>query len=1265
MHEKELIKTLSFSPKDKTANIYHKAYTSGYVIEVDFENALINYGKEIKSDSKTTQNFSQTENFVVLECVDRLLTKGYKPKDISLEKVFPSGHGHSGRLDIFVKNGKKPFLMIECKTFGKEFEKEFANIQKNGGQLFTYFQNDTNTDYLMLYSSSLLNGKIEYRSEIIKIEDSYRTAGNVEDVYNRWNKITYNNGIFDKENEPYQFQNKQLVLTDLKTLAENDSGFIFNSFASILRKHSVSDKPNAFNKIFNLFLAKLFDEGNCDTDKKRDTKALDFQWKEGVDDDVEFQVRLINLHKQGISRFLEKEIEGLTDEELQAQQNPAKFKKKWLKFNKIFDIKDVNDDMSFDDNARVLKEVVQLLEKYRIRYPNRQQHLSDFFERLLTTGLKQEAGQYFTPVPITRFIVRSLPLKEMIIKTVNQPNPDPKLPVAIDYAAGSGHFLTEILEIYQDIINTLDTADFFNDAQKGVNAWKANPYGWASKYIYGIEKDYRLVKVAKVGCYFYGDGLAQVIHGDGLDSFENSKVYKGLLKQNAKHPQFDIVVSNPPYSVDAFRGDLRNKDAKEDFTLYQYLTDKSSEIECLFVERTAQLLKEGGVAGVILPGSLLSNAGIYTKTREIILKKFEIIAVAALGSNTFMATGTNTVILFLRRRKDSAVRNVEEGVAAFLDSLKDMTICGVENAASEYARAVWNVSVADYGTLLKKEPNDAVKKTALYKEYYKTYPREDNYFNDDTPLAVLEKMKEKYQDAVKKYWESITALEAEKMLYFILTYPQKTVLIKTGEKNAEKRFLGYEFSNRRGFEGIHPVERRKTISECTKLFDDDRVDNPEKASAYIYKAFSGDYEYSVHESLKENVFRVRLVDMLTFDRKSFDKTISIAIKQNVEFRNKWKSIILEKAAKIVRGVTYSKDDQTSNKTDKIILTADNITLNGNLEIKKQVYLRSDFEISEEKKLKANDIFICFSSGSKKHLGKVAFIQNDTDYYAGGFMAIIRVFDDNNPKFVYLLLNSLLRQTVRDIGSGSNINNLSLVIDEIKIPLPPKPVQEKIVAEIEALEKQEHNMADRIASLKKEIYSLFLFDVDMNTEKLGNMAVLLKRGKSAKYGKSNIQIIKSGQARGYRKFDFSERYFVDENFVLDERRLEKGDILINSTGVGTAGRVTLFNFDGDFVADSHITILRVDKSVVDPLFVLYALAENIGFKNIESMAQGQSGQIELSLSIIKNIRIPLPPLAEQQKITAEIEKLEDEIQALQKRLEETAGQKELRLKKHLQ
>jgi type I restriction enzyme M protein len=314
-----------------------------------------------------------------------------------------------------------------------------------------------------------------------------------------------------------------------------------------------------------------------------------------------------------------------------------------------------------------------------------------------------------------------------------------------------------------------------------------------------------------------------------------------------------------------------------------------------------------------------------------------------------------------------------------------------------------------------------------------------------------------------------------------------------------------------------------------------------------------------------------------------------------------------------------------------------------------------------------DILICKDGALT---GKIAMFKGKLFPFDRGMVNehifILRTTRIYTQKYLFNFLFSkqgqeLLKLNITGAAQGG-LNRENLL--NIQIPLPPKDIQEKIVTEIEMLEEKEKNTADLIASLKKDISVLFLFVADMKTEKLGNIAVLLRRGKSAKYGKSNIQIIKSGQARGYQEFDFSERHFVDENFTLDERKLEKGDILINSTGVGTAGRVTLFNLDGDFVVDSHITILRVNKSVANPIFVLYVLAENIGFKNIESMAQGQSGQIELSLSIVQNIDIPLPPLSEQQKIVSKIEKIEAEIQDLQKLSEQTAAQKAACLKKYL-
>lgn len=60
----------------------------------------------------------------MLECVDRLLTKGYLPKNKILEKTWKTEHGTSGRLDILVtRDDGTSYLMIECKTWGTEFDK--------------------------------------------------------------------------------------------------------------------------------------------------------------------------------------------------------------------------------------------------------------------------------------------------------------------------------------------------------------------------------------------------------------------------------------------------------------------------------------------------------------------------------------------------------------------------------------------------------------------------------------------------------------------------------------------------------------------------------------------------------------------------------------------------------------------------------------------------------------------------------------------------------------------------------------------------------------------------------------------------------------------------------------------------------------------------------------------------------------------------------------------------------------------------------------
>ena len=474
--------------------------------------------------------------------------------------------------------------------------------------------------------------------------------------------------------------------------------------------------------------------------------------------------------------------------------------------------------------------------------------------------------------------------------------------------------------------------------------------------------------------------------------------------------------------------------------------------------------------------------------------------------------------------------------------------------------------------------------------------------------------------------------------------------MKTGEKSAEKRFLGYEFSNRRGSEGIHPIQRSKSIDECTHLYDADSFTNPEKASTYIYKAFKGEFDIELPENLQQNLSYQSLMDMLTFDRADFIKNISLSAKKKIRIKSRWESKRFDEIADIVRGVTYSKNDQSDIETNNIILTADNITLRGDFEINKMIYLYEDYQISDEKKLTKNDIFICFSSGSKEHLGKVAFIEKNTHYYAGGFMGIIRVKNNNEPKYFYQLLNTLLRQSIRDIGSGSNINNLSGVINEIKIPLPPLDIQHKIVSEIKVIDKQEQKAIEEIEKYEEEIKTSlsFLYSNSKKFIRLSDDTFEVKIGKRV----LKRELKDKGKYPVYSANVFQPFGYIDKELLSDFTSPSvvwgiDGDWIVNVIPANTP-----------FYPTDHCGYIRVLNPIIEVEYLAFALKK-------EGKEMEFSRSKRASIDRIQGIRIPLPPIEKQKKIVAEIEKIEAKIAVLESQIVEAPKQKEAILRKYLE
>lgn len=171
-------------------------------------------------------------------------------------------------------------------------------------------------------------------------------------------------------------------------------------------------------------------------------------------------------------------------------------------------------------------------------------------------------------------------------------------------------------------------------------------------------------------------------------------------------------------------------------------------------------------------------------------------------------------------------------------------------------------------------------------------------------------------------------------------------------------------------------------------------------------------------------------------------------------------------------------------------------------------------------------------------------------------------------------------------------------------------------------------------------------------RLGSVCDYLHRGKSPKYGIQKTLPIIAQKCNQWDKIYTDRCLFSDIDNIekyTSEQYLQVGDVIINSTGGGTVGRTGIvedyvFEDYSQFVADSHVTVVRANKQIV-PKYIYYYLISPFIQWGIEDRCSGSTNQIELGTATIINYYLPLPPLAEQHRIVAKIEELFAEIDKL--------------------
>jgi len=1261
---KDILKKLNFSQKD---NFFFKKFDNFECeLKVDFKKEQLIYPEDrgLIVNDKTTSNFSNAENFVVFECVDRLLTQGYNPKHIELEKKWQLGHTQkSGKADIYIKdNDNNSLLIIECKTAGIEYKKAI-NILENDSrnQLFSYFQQVPNTKFLALYTSDFIDKEVISNYYLINVTDNkellendktlkgYKDASLDIDKYNVWCE-TYDKeydtiGLFEN-NEAYKIGKNKFSIDDLKDISSKDIQGKYYEFATILRQHNVSGRENAFDKLVNLFLCKV-------TDEKENPNELKFYWRgKSYDDPFDFQDRLQQLYKIGMDKFLEDKIVYVANDEIDeafgvfkdkpnATKDAIKEFVKELKFftNNDFAFIDVHNENLFKQNFKVLLEISQIIQNIKLTGSEENQFLGDMFESFLDQGVKQSEGQFFTPMPLVKFIINSLPKKQ-----------NPKV---IDYACGSGHFLNEY-------------------AIQNKNA-----------QIIGVEKEYRLSKVAKVSSFMYGSDI-DIIYSDALS--KNKK-----LKDNT----FDVLIANPPYSVKGFLQTLNDED-KSKFELIDEVDSKSysktGAIECFFIERAKQLLTKDAVVGIIVPSSILNKdtPKLYIKTREIILSYFDIIAICEFGSGTFGKTGTNTVTLFLRRISDNPnlkqhyINMIDEWFNLDFDTNKAFKDSDILEEYCNYIDIDFKLYKDFIFNILDKE----LLEKEIFKEYKVAFLKKSNTKNRKKRKQYKDLTKEKQIELEEKeFIKYIKQKEKDKLLYYALTQKQSNnvIIVKSPSKNDEnKKFLGYEWGGRKGNEGIQYFTSAK-IELDDKLEDEDKrvlknlqglkyintplynpsdIDDNSKINKLIKDNFNG-IDIIVPDELKRYVSKSSLVDMLDFKRVEFNKAINLNPAKKVDIKSKWKLVKLGEIIDVRDGTHESPKFYPSGYP---LITSKNL-IDGEINFDNIKYISKEDFISINKRSKVDNGDILFAMIGT--VGNPILVNTDKKFAIKNVALFKNSNIELNNYFLCQLLDyNIVKQQIKALKKGTNREFVSLtILRNLKIPLPPLNIQEKIVQECEIVDKEVEKADKDLKELKNKIENEIkqsngvLTKLIHITSKIGSGAT--PKGGEKSYKESGITLIRSQNIYD-NEFYKKGLVFIDDIQAkrLDNVTIEENDILFNITGASVARCCLVDKSYLPARVNQHVAIIRPKLEKILPKYLQKILVSKNIKKELINISKTSLSREAINKSQLEEFKIPLPPLETQKQIISEIEILEDKIKKNNDIINSSKNRKEKILKKYL-
>ncbi|MDE5778530.1 MAG: N-6 DNA methylase [Lachnospiraceae bacterium] len=381
---------------------------------------------------------------------------------------------------------------------------------------------------------------------------------------------------------------------------------------------------NAFDEIFKLIITKLYDEkANLkNDDSSAQFRVGIFEAQEDVRKRIDKLFEHAKIRWKGV--FQDNEVIQLTDESLAYC-------------------------VSALQRAYLLKSPADIL--------------GAAFEVMVNPDMKGDKGQYFTPRHVVKMCIDVL--KPQDGESVFDP------------ACGSGGFLIGAMDyVYKQIERERDNENEIIENKKD----------YASEYVYGMDYDRTIAKVAKAYMLIWGDGRSNIVACDSLNAtaWDMDTLAKFTIGSGTemKLRQFDIIATNPP-----FAGDIATDDTLSQYEL-AFKGDKNGHRkrqnkmakEKLFIERCINMLTPGGRMAIVLPRGILKNYS-DENVRRYIMRNAKILGVVGLGGNMFKPfTNTKTLVMFLQKRM---VPLLEDSEIDLMDEICKTAFCVTEKPGKD------------------------------------------------------------------------------------------------------------------------------------------------------------------------------------------------------------------------------------------------------------------------------------------------------------------------------------------------------------------------------------------------------------------------------------------------------------------------------------------------------------------------------------------------------------------------------------------------------